>query len=230
VRSFAEPICARANRVRKTVQDEARIARRVGVALRMAAADVSRGNTTSGYTASGTGPLSATSASTMRRADRKSLGERKGFLADPRGSQEAGRTLRAEGCAPRRRTADCEICRRHQRICRFSICYAASSVQVAFAESVIHECGRFVGGSYEVPAMELTERSAVPSAVIAERQLAGLPNSVARVSFQRVAQTDDAGSRPASRGSSWWPCPGNRRRHLQYSSQDFRNVQERSRS
>ena len=32
---------------------------------------------------------------------------------------------------------------------------------VAFAESVIHECGRFGGGSYEVPAAELTERSVV---------------------------------------------------------------------
>lgn len=31
-------------------------------------------------------------------------------------------------------------------------CYAASSDEVAFAESVIHECGRFVRGSYEVPA------------------------------------------------------------------------------
>ena len=30
-----------------------------------------------------------------------------------------------------------------------------------FAESVIHESGRFVGGSYEVPAAELTERSVV---------------------------------------------------------------------
>jgi hypothetical protein len=40
-------------------------------------------------------------------------------------------------------------------------CYAASTIEVAFAESVIHECGRFVGGSYEVPAAELTERSVV---------------------------------------------------------------------
>ena len=40
----------------------------------------------------------------------------------------------------------------------FGICYTASSIQVAFAESVIHESGRFVGGSYEVPAAELTER------------------------------------------------------------------------
>jgi hypothetical protein len=40
-------------------------------------------------------------------------------------------------------------------------CYTASSFEVAFAESVIHESGRFVGGSYEVPAAELTERSVV---------------------------------------------------------------------
>lgn len=40
-------------------------------------------------------------------------------------------------------------------------CYTASSIEVAFAESVIHESGRFVGGSYEVPAAELTERSVV---------------------------------------------------------------------
>lgn len=32
---------------------------------------------------------------------------------------------------------------------------------MAFAESVIHESGRFVGGTYEVPAIELTERSVV---------------------------------------------------------------------
>ena len=43
----------------------------------------------------------------------------------------------------------------------FGTCYAASSIEVAFAESVIHECGRFVGGSYEVPAAELTKRSVV---------------------------------------------------------------------
>jgi len=43
----------------------------------------------------------------------------------------------------------------------FGTCYTASSVEVAFAESVIHECGRFVGGSYEVPAAELIERSVV---------------------------------------------------------------------
>ena len=43
----------------------------------------------------------------------------------------------------------------------FGTCYAASTIEVAFAESVIHECGRFVRGSYEVPAAELTERSVV---------------------------------------------------------------------
>ena len=43
----------------------------------------------------------------------------------------------------------------------FGTCYTASTVEVAFAESVIHECGRFVAGSYEVPAAELTERSVV---------------------------------------------------------------------
>lgn len=44
----------------------------------------------------------------------------------------------------------------------FGTCYTASTIEVAFAESVIHECGRFVRGSYEVPAAELTERSVVP--------------------------------------------------------------------
>lgn len=43
----------------------------------------------------------------------------------------------------------------------FGTCYTASTIEVAFAESVIHECGRFVKGSYEVPAAELTERSVV---------------------------------------------------------------------
>ncbi len=40
----------------------------------------------------------------------------------------------------------------------FGTCYTASSIEVAFAETVIHECGRFHGGSYEIPAAELTER------------------------------------------------------------------------
>jgi len=43
----------------------------------------------------------------------------------------------------------------------FGTCYTASSIEVAFAESVIHESGRFAGGTYEVPATELTERSVV---------------------------------------------------------------------
>jgi hypothetical protein len=43
----------------------------------------------------------------------------------------------------------------------FGTCYTANNIEVAFAESVIHECGRFVGGTYEVPAAELTERSVV---------------------------------------------------------------------
>lgn len=43
----------------------------------------------------------------------------------------------------------------------FGTCYTASSIEVAFAESVIHECGRFVSGRYEVPAAELIGRSVV---------------------------------------------------------------------
>ena len=43
----------------------------------------------------------------------------------------------------------------------FGTCYTASSIEVAFAESVIHECGRFAAGRYEVPAAELDERSVV---------------------------------------------------------------------
>ena len=34
----------------------------------------------------------------------------------------------------------------------FGTCYTASNIEVAFSESVIHESGRFVGGTYEVPA------------------------------------------------------------------------------
>ena len=43
----------------------------------------------------------------------------------------------------------------------FGTCYTASSIEVAFAESVIHESGWFVDGRHEVPAAELTERWAV---------------------------------------------------------------------
>jgi len=43
----------------------------------------------------------------------------------------------------------------------FGTCYTASNIDVAFAESVIHETGRFVGGAYEVPTAELTERTVV---------------------------------------------------------------------
>ena len=43
----------------------------------------------------------------------------------------------------------------------FGTCYTAGSIDVAFAESVIHETGRFVDGAYEVPSAELTERSVV---------------------------------------------------------------------
>lgn len=43
----------------------------------------------------------------------------------------------------------------------FGTCYTAGSIEVAFAESVIHESGRFVDGAYEVPSGELTERSVV---------------------------------------------------------------------
>ena len=34
-------------------------------------------------------------------------------------------------------------------------------MKLAFAENVIHECGRFVGGSDEVPAAALTDHSVV---------------------------------------------------------------------
>ena len=47
------------------------------------------------------------------------------------------------------------------RVGAFGTCYAASSIEVAFAESVIHESGRFVAGTYEVAVAELTERSVV---------------------------------------------------------------------
>lgn len=47
------------------------------------------------------------------------------------------------------------------RASAFGTCYTASSIEVAFAESVIHESGRFARGTHEVPAAELTERSVV---------------------------------------------------------------------
>lgn len=47
------------------------------------------------------------------------------------------------------------------RVGGFGTCYVASSIEVAFAESVIHESGRFVNGHYEVPIAELSERSVV---------------------------------------------------------------------
>ena len=43
----------------------------------------------------------------------------------------------------------------------FGTCYTASTIEVAFAESVIHESGRFAGSTYEVAAADLTERSVV---------------------------------------------------------------------
>ena len=50
----------------------------------------------------------------------------------------------------------------------FGTCYTASTIEVAFAESVIHECGRFVSDSYEVPpdavAESIIERSLSRSA------------------------------------------------------------------
>ena len=48
-----------------------------------------------------------------------------------------------------------------RRIGEFGTCYTAGSIEVAFAESVIHESGRFVAGAHEVPAIELAERSVV---------------------------------------------------------------------
>ena len=43
----------------------------------------------------------------------------------------------------------------------FGTCCTASTIEVAFAESVIDECGRCARGSDEVPDAELTERSVV---------------------------------------------------------------------
>lgn len=48
-----------------------------------------------------------------------------------------------------------------ERAGAFGTCYAANSIEVAFAESVIHETGRYVAGCYEVPLAELIERSVV---------------------------------------------------------------------
>lgn len=41
-------------------------------------------------------------------------------------------------------------------------CYAASCVEAAFAESVLHEGGRFVRVAYEVPLTELKGRGSKP--------------------------------------------------------------------
>ena len=58
-----------------------------------------------------------------------------------------------------------------ERADAFGTCYAASSIEVAFAESVIHESGRFVGGRYEVPIAELTERSIVRFTCVRRKML-----------------------------------------------------------
>jgi hypothetical protein len=47
------------------------------------------------------------------------------------------------------------------RVGAFKTCYTAGTIEVAFAESVIHESGRFVRGGYEIPVAELTQRSVV---------------------------------------------------------------------
>lgn len=54
----------------------------------------------------------------------------------------------------------------------FGTCYTANSIEAAFAESVVHECGRFVGGSDAVPVAELTERSVVRFACERRKTLA----------------------------------------------------------
>lgn len=43
----------------------------------------------------------------------------------------------------------------------FGACCAIGTIEVAFAERVIHGCGRFVAGNGEVPASEHTRRSVV---------------------------------------------------------------------
>jgi hypothetical protein len=45
-----------------------------------------------------------------------------------------------------------------QRAGAFGTCYMANSAEVAFAESVIHESGRYAGGAFEVPLEELNAR------------------------------------------------------------------------
>ena len=51
----------------------------------------------------------------------------------------------------------------------FGTCYTASTIELAFAQCVIHEGGRFVRGSHEVPAAELSERSVARSDAAAVR-------------------------------------------------------------
>ena len=52
----------------------------------------------------------------------------------------------------------------------FGTCYTASKIEVAFAESVIHESGRFVSGAYEVPLAELTSVLSCASHAIGARR------------------------------------------------------------
>lgn len=82
----------------------------------------------------------------------------------------------------------------------FGTCYTAGSIEVAFAESVIHESGRFVDGAYEVPSAELTERSVVrfmcdrrKTLVLADLtgaalKVAGLNNDISALADYSVSQ------------------------------------------
>jgi RES domain len=84
----------------------------------------------------------------------------------------------------------------------FGTCYTASAIEVAFAESVIHECGRFVRGSYEVPAAELTERSVVRFAC--ERRKSLVMADLTGAALKRLGLNNDISASADYTASQAW--------------------------
>ena len=85
----------------------------------------------------------------------------------------------------------------------FGTYYAASSVEVAFAESVIHECGRFISGAYEVPVAELTERSVVR--FIGERRKTLVLVDLAGAALKSLGLNNDISASADYSVSQAWP-------------------------
>jgi len=87
----------------------------------------------------------------------------------------------------------------------FGTCYTASTIEVAFAESVIHECGRFVRGSYEVPAAELTERLVVRFAC--ERRKSLVLADLTGAALKALGLNIDISASVDYTPGKTWPCP-----------------------